>query len=128
MAIRYTIIIVIFAIILLYFVGGYLHARRRLKKGLPLKRYHRWMVRRSYRQQQPQGNVYYNPNQPGYPMQPYQGQPPPPAYNTYAPPPPAYAPPEGASKAMADQNYTRSQFGQQGESSGPAPPPPAARY
>ncbi|SMR52753.1 unnamed protein product [Zymoseptoria tritici ST99CH_1E4] len=121
-AIRYTIIIVILAIILLYFVGGYFHARRRMKKGLPLKRYHRWMVRRQYRQQQhaaPQYNAYYqDPNQQGYPMQPYGNNPPPP----YVAPPPAYAPPEGASKAMADQNYTH--LAQAGGPSGP--PPPAA--
>lgn len=106
MAIRYTIICVIFASILLYFVGGYLHARRRLRKGLPPLAYHRWMVQRSVRYQQPVYNPYaqHDPYSQGYNMPGY--QPPPPAYQ---PPqrdaPPAYTPPQGASKAMADQNW-----------------------
>ena len=40
----------------------------------------------------------------GYPMEGY--PPPPPAYNAADAPPPVYQPPEGASKAMADQNIS----------------------
>ncbi|KAI7360065.1 hypothetical protein KC320_g37 [Hortaea werneckii] len=49
MAVRYTIVGLLFAALLLFFVGGYFHARRRLQKGLPPLSYHRWMVGRAYR-------------------------------------------------------------------------------
>lgn len=105
---RYAIICVIFAAILVYFIGGYYHAKRRLKKGQPPLAYHRWMVRSSVRYQQPQYQPRYqygpDPYQEGYVMHGYAPPPnPPPAYHGDAPP--AYMPPEGASKAMADQNY-----------------------
>ena len=114
MAVRYAVICVIFAAILLYFLGGYWHARRRLQKGQPPLAYHRWMVNRSVRYRQPQHHQHQaTPFQPYYPRDPYQEgyqlngyappNNPPPAYHGDAPP--AYAPPEGASKAMADQNY-----------------------
>ncbi|KAM3419859.1 hypothetical protein BST61_g3188 [Cercospora zeina] len=108
-AVRYALICVILAIILLYFVGGYLHARSRLKKGQPPLAYHRWMVQRSARYERPahqQSSYPYGPDPyaQGYAMHGYAPPPnPPPAYHGDAPP--AYYPPEGASKAMADQNY-----------------------
>lgn len=128
MAVRYTIIILIFASIVIFFLGGYWHAQRRIRQGLPPLPYHAWMVRKAYRRQQPQYN--YNPyyQQPG-PYQQQQGYamhenepplPPPP----YTAPPPAYAPPVGASKAMADQTFHAVE--RPGESSLP-PLPPAAR-
>jgi len=133
MAVRYAVICVIFAAILLYFLGGYWHARHRLSKGQPPLAYHRWMVNRTVRYQQPQHQAapyrpYQHgpdPYQEGYVMHRY--APPPPAYHGDAPP--AYAPPEGASKAMADQNYhaplpeTRNE-GESSTSSTTAPLPP----
>ncbi|EME79123.1 uncharacterized protein MYCFIDRAFT_34795, partial [Pseudocercospora fijiensis CIRAD86] len=106
-ALRYTVICIIFASILLFFLGGYVHAKRRLRKGLPLLGYHRWMMRRSVRegqQYQYQQPVYSDPYQDGYSMHGY--APPPPAYHRFDDAPPAYVPPPaGASKAMADQHY-----------------------
>lgn len=111
MAVRYTVICIILASILLFFLGGYIHAKRRMRKGVPLLAYHRWMVHRSvrYQYQQPvynpyNGNAVHDPYQEGYAMHGY--APPPPAYHRYGDAPPAYAPnPAGASKAMADQNF-----------------------
>jgi hypothetical protein len=39
--IKWIILGVFFAVFMLWFVGGYIHAKQRLKKGLPLLRYHR---------------------------------------------------------------------------------------
>lgn len=39
-AIKWAIVGSIFAFFILFFVGGYLHARRRMKKGLAPRRYH----------------------------------------------------------------------------------------
>jgi hypothetical protein len=39
--IKWIILGVFFAIFMLWFVGGYIHAKQRLKKGLPLLGYHR---------------------------------------------------------------------------------------
>lgn len=130
-AVRYALICVILAIILLYFVGGYCHARSRLKKGQPPLAYHRWMVQRSARYEQPQHQQSYpyrpDPYAQGYAMHGYAPPPnPPPAYHGDAPP--AYYPPEGASKAMADQNYqVPPRPENQGESSTAATAPQAPR-
>ncbi|KAK5172304.1 uncharacterized protein LTR77_003942 [Saxophila tyrrhenica] len=126
MAVRYAIVAILFAALLLFFVGGYYHAQRRVRRGLPPLTYHRWMVRRSYYyppQQQPQ---YPYPARNSYGMEGY--PPPPPAYNNYEAPPPVYQPPQGASKAMADQNWRET--GRPGEGSGSAgvaAPGPAAQ-
>ena len=129
---RYAIVIILFAAILLYFVGGYIHAKRRVRKGLPPLRYHRWMAQRrmaprSYNQQyyQPQGHP-----GPGYQMENY--APPPPAYTSADAPPPVYQPPEGGSKVMADQSYTPLQpwpqrEGETSSSAGLAAPSAATR-
>lgn len=132
MAVRYAIIGVLFALILLYFIGGYYHARRRLSRNLPPLPYHRWMVRSRLR-----GPVYAHA-MPTY-QQPYYSQaqgyhapqgsqgggyaPPPPAYGMHEAPPPVYQPPAGGSKVAADQHYVAV-----GEASngGPAAPAPAA--
>lgn len=134
MAVRYTVITILFAAILLYFIGGYWHAQRRLRAGLPPLSYHAWMIRRSHRyrhqnpyQQQPfpPYNHGQQPEAAGYAMPGYPQ--PPPAYNAFGAPPPAYQPPEGGSKAMADQNYS-APVNREGESSqAPPPPPPVAR-
>ncbi|KAK4498818.1 hypothetical protein PRZ48_009328 [Zasmidium cellare] len=125
MAIRYTIIILIFASLVLFFLGGYYHAQRRLRKGLPPLPYHAWMVRR----RQPRYNYYQQPHpyyqhpgpQQAYAMHENEPPLPPPPYMA---PPPAYAPPAGASKAMADQTFHPVE--RSGEASLP-PLPPAAR-
>jgi hypothetical protein len=111
MAVRYAIIALLFALILVYFIGGYYHAKRRASKGLPPLAYHRWMVNRrsrnNYNQQYynpvPYAQPYYQSHDNSYGMQGY--APPPPAYDGYAAPPPVYQPPQGGSKVAADQNY-----------------------
>jgi hypothetical protein len=123
---RYIILCVLFTLLLGYFVGGYAHARRRLKKGLAPLPYHRWMVQRKVQYARPQQQHYtpygpysHDPYAEGYQM--HGTGPPPPAYQRDGPP--AYAPPEGASKVMADQHYHHPPpaplSGEEGESSVP---------
>ncbi|KAH8592096.1 hypothetical protein B0O99DRAFT_518210 [Bisporella sp. PMI_857] len=100
---------VFFAIIFLfsaYMIGGYLHAKRRIKKGLPPLAYHRWLLNRQQRArfdpnyQNPQ--AYYSPYRPDggqYGMHPM----PPPMYNPNEPPPPVYQPPAGGTKVDPSQ-------------------------
>jgi len=105
--------------LLLFFVGGYFHAQRRMKKGLPPLRYHKWMVPRRQRERffPPSQRVYYHQapygHGPAMPLQNY--GPPPPAYgeHDYVPP---YAPPQGGSKVNPDQSYEHNQ------QSGPSQP------
>lgn len=40
-AIKFAILASIFVVFVAYFLGGYLHAQRRIKKGLPPLAYHR---------------------------------------------------------------------------------------
>jgi len=40
-AVKYAIVTSILVIFLAFLIGGYLHAKRRMKKGLPLLAYHR---------------------------------------------------------------------------------------
>jgi len=133
-AIKWAVIAAIFLFFLVFFVGGYLHATRRMKKGLAPLRYHRWMLPRRHRlafyQAHPEipnpyaRTAYYTPGYgahgPAYPMGPYGQQypPPPPAYgeNDYVPP---YPGPEGGSKVIPDQrnvNVTMTEQGQRQES------------
>nr|OQO04088.1 hypothetical protein B0A51_18464 [Rachicladosporium sp. CCFEE 5018] len=125
MAVRYAIITLIFALLVGYFLGGYLHAKRRVSKGLPPLAYHRWMVnRRTSRYAAPSQQWYSQPyyqnggnqgyNAGSYGMQGF--APPPPAYEGHVAPPPVYQPPQGGSKVAADQNYVPVQ--RAGESSG----------
>ncbi|KAH9827480.1 Chitin synthesis regulation, resistance to Congo red [Teratosphaeria destructans] len=121
MAVRYTIVAIIFAAIFLYFIGGYWHARRRARKGLAPLPYHRWM----YRWQQPYDSetrwqTYQQPGQ-TYQMESYPM--PPPAYNPAEAPPPVYQPPEGGSKVLADQSYVHVRP-VEGPNNQPLPPPP----
>ncbi|GAB7341590.1 hypothetical protein MBLNU457_7797t1 [Dothideomycetes sp. NU457] len=103
LAVRYIIFIALFFLFVFYFLGGYIHARRRILAGKPPLAYHRWMVRRQEwrwsQQQQHNSDPYRQPG--SYPMQSF--QPPPPAYNQWDAPP-VYQPPAGGSKTMADQN------------------------
>jgi len=125
MALRYAIVALLFGSVLLFFLIGYIHARRRMRKGLPLLPYHRWMVRnRAYYADE----RYVTYQQPGraYVMENY--APPPPAYNPSDAPPPVYQPPEGGSKVIADQNVVRVQSvaGETSQGNAFATPPPAA--
>ncbi|KAL8835950.1 MAG: hypothetical protein Q9170_003107 [Blastenia crenularia] len=99
-AIKWAVVAAIFFGIALFFAGGYLHARRRVRRNQAPLRYHR------------------NP----YEMQAY--PPPPPIYSSSdstayhqndLPPPPRYEAPQGASKTNPDQQYAA-----------PPGPPPAA--
>ncbi|EMC94997.1 hypothetical protein BAUCODRAFT_72021, partial [Baudoinia panamericana UAMH 10762] len=92
-AVRYAVVAVLFAAILLFFVGGYLHARHRIRKGLPPLRYHKWMVqqRMIYVQSAPMTHNRYSAHD-GYAMEHY--PPPPPAYTAGDAPPPVYQPPD----------------------------------
>ncbi|KAL9623781.1 MAG: hypothetical protein Q9160_002012 [Pyrenula sp. 1 TL-2023] len=113
-AVKWGIVGAIFLFALIYVVGGYLHAQRRMKKGLRPLAYHRFLVSRSQRARfEPMNNYTFTPVNNGYAMNGYPA--PPPAYNPAYPPPPNYMPPEGASKAAPAQ----------GEYAPPAGPPPA---
>ena len=117
MATRYAIVAFLFGAILLFFVGGYYHAKRRLRKGQAPLPYHRWMVRRQYYYPtQPRYAYPPDPNGPSYGMEGY--PPPPPAYNNAEAPPPVYQPPQGATKAMADQNFAQTNRAGEGSGSG----------
>ncbi|KAL1304003.1 hypothetical protein AAFC00_000444 [Neodothiora populina] len=139
--VRYAVVAAIFFCIIVFVLGAYYHATRRIRRGLQPLPYHRWLVRRSRwdpHRQPPQQNTYaYYANNPSQsqPMYPMNGngaqqQPPP---NGWAPPPPAYGqhvwdtppvyqPPPGASKASADQ--TVSEVNRlNGEGSSDLPPP-----
>jgi len=92
-------------IFLLWFLGGYLHAQRRMKKGLPPLRYHKFLVPYAQRAQfdlglQNQFSFYRAQNQ-GYGMD----ETPPPIYDPNHVPPPTYQPPEGPFKVHANQDY-----------------------
>ncbi|KZM22201.1 uncharacterized protein EKO05_0002124 [Ascochyta rabiei] len=103
----------LFGIFMLWCIGGYIHARRRLKAGKPLLAYHRllvsWQERKRYGQA-PQNpfpsyatqNAY--PNHPPY-QQRTDGSWPeaPPLYNG-GDAPPGYGAPPGASKANPNQS------------------------
>lgn len=124
-AVRYTIVSILFFLLIAYFAGGYLHARRRLRKNLPPLAYHRWMVKRYSSHHDPtHPRYYYHPHgAPMYHQNPYYGNgqqqqhpdfigmqssthaPPPPAYNAGDAPPPVYQPPVGSSKVAADQSF-----------------------
>ncbi|KAF2869427.1 hypothetical protein BDV95DRAFT_608973 [Massariosphaeria phaeospora] len=115
--IKWVIFMVFVFVFLGWFVGGYLHAKKRLQQGKPLLAYHRWLisyrVRRQYGQT-PQNHFTFYASQPPYGQpngQPY-GQradgthsEPPPMYNGNDAPPGYYAPPPaGAMKMEPHQN------------------------
>lgn len=106
MAVRYAIVAVLLGSVLLFFLIGYYHAKRRLAKGQSPLAYHRWMTRQPvYRPTQQQHRYHYRREPPtyGYPMETY--APPPPAYNTAEELPPVYQPPQGGAKTMADESF-----------------------
>ena len=136
-------------LVMLYLIVGYLHAKRRIRKGLVPFRYHRvglppnhissfltssqFLLSRkeraqhdpSYRQSLPDYSVY-RPDQ--YGMHAY----PPPVYDPNAPAPPSYQPPAGATKVDPSQSRTEPTDNQPAlgepspEYAPPLGPPPAA--
>ncbi|KAM0335284.1 hypothetical protein ACHAQA_000329 [Verticillium albo-atrum] len=122
--VKWSLFLAFVVFITVYLVGGYFHAKRRLKKGLLPLRYHRWMVKRSvlaqvdprYAYPQPTYYATYRPGADGYGMQ--NMPPPPPMYDPSAARPPMYVPPEGGSKVDPSQGYGRESFAP------PAGPPP----
>jgi hypothetical protein len=120
--IKWSILAAIFFFFMAWFVGGYMHAMRRLRAGKPLLAYHRWLVPYKQRQrygQAPQNHFTFYAAQP----QPYGQRPdgtypePPPLYTNDAPP--QYMPPPGATKAHPMQTY---------ETHLPAAMPPAGMH
>jgi len=103
--VRWVIFLGILFLVFAFLFIGYCHARRRINKGLPPLRYHRWMLNHSQRArydpnyQHP--SAYYTPYAPGaqYNMHPM----PPPIYDPNAPMPPVYQPPAGATKVVPSQ-------------------------
>ncbi|KAI9806908.1 MAG: hypothetical protein M1833_002566 [Piccolia ochrophora] len=104
-AVKWGVLAAIVVVIFAFFVFAYLHAQRRMKKGLPPRRYHRWFVSRRQLQRfepprpAPHDQFSFYQAGPGYNMQPM----PPPAYNPNFAPPPTYQPPEGSSKTNPSQ-------------------------
>lgn len=101
--VRWVVFLVLFVLIMGYIIGGYLHARARIKKGLRPLAYHRCLVSRRERQPQyhnewTQGAYgQYQPN--AYMMA---NMAPPPVYDPNRPP--VYTvPPEGGSKVGLSQ-------------------------
>ncbi|KAK3301013.1 uncharacterized protein B0H64DRAFT_29208 [Chaetomium fimeti] len=102
----------------LYLLVGYVHAQKRIKKGLPPLSYHRFLVSRATLARV---DPRYRPVQPGavyiptaaernyYDMQAM----PPPVYDPNAPRPPMYEPPSGSTKIEPYQQQQGVQQSQQ---------------
>ncbi|KAF7546236.1 hypothetical protein G7Z17_g8587 [Cylindrodendrum hubeiense] len=94
--VKWTVFITLTVLFMVWVIGGYMHAKSRLKKGLPLLAYHRCLVSRRVRAQHdpsyqyPQPAYYPPPN--GYQMYNM----PPPVYDPSRPP--VYEPPAGGTK------------------------------
>ena len=140
MTTRYAIVALLFFVLLAFFVGGYYHAKSRIRKGLQPLAYHRWMVKGNAtrtafypppaRQPYSRDAYYHRPgDHQDYAMEHY--PPPPPAYNNAEVPPPTYqptpGPPPGATKAMADQSFSETNRVGESAGAGPAMPQAAAR-
>ncbi|KAF2707524.1 hypothetical protein K504DRAFT_383174 [Pleomassaria siparia CBS 279.74] len=132
--IKWAILGGMFLFFMAWFFGGYIHAKSRMKKGLPLLAYHRWLVPYPERRrfgQVPQNHFTFYAQQPGYgPQSSQQQQQPmytqrpdgtypdaPPLYNNNDAPP-GYAVPAGATKTNPNQH------GVEMPQYGVAPPPP----
>ncbi|RWA09316.1 hypothetical protein EKO27_g5797 [Xylaria grammica] len=129
--VKYTIFFTFLVLLLGWVVGGRIHAKRRLKKGLKPLGYHAWLLSRHERAQvdpafaypQPVYRpVYGNNGTPGgggeyYTMYPM----PPPVYDPNRPP--VYDGPPVGSKV--DPVQERAQAPMQGDYAPPAGPPPA---
>ncbi|KIV89768.1 hypothetical protein PV10_07147 [Exophiala mesophila] len=138
--IKWSVIAFLVIACLAFFLGAYLHARRRMAKGQPPLRYHRWLVPRrsryAFAQAHPEHAHHFSfyrnarPGQYGYaPGQTYQ-------MGHYGAPPPAYHEPEyvpvytpaAPNKTDPNQTYTAppATDGSQPYGAGPSQPPPAA--
>ncbi|KAF2442437.1 hypothetical protein P171DRAFT_433930 [Karstenula rhodostoma CBS 690.94] len=130
--VKWAILASFFLFFFAWFLGGYLHAKARLRKGKPLLAYHRWLVsyqdRKRYGQTMQNQYSYYA--QPPYAQQQqaYTPRPdgtwtePPPVYNGDAPPGYMPPPPPGASKMDPNQAPGNVEMGWH-----PAPPPMGAQ-
>ncbi|PHH89749.1 hypothetical protein CDD83_5338 [Cordyceps sp. RAO-2017] len=106
--VKWIIFLILFTLIMGYILGGYLHARARLRKGLPPLAYHRCLVGRRTAhpppQQQygwPQNNYgYYQPN--AYHMNDMNA---PPVYDPNRPP--VYMPPPDGGSKVDPSQWTR---------------------
>ncbi|KAF1359378.1 hypothetical protein EJ07DRAFT_178394 [Lizonia empirigonia] len=123
MIIKWAILGSLFAMFMLWLIGGYVHAKRRLKAGKPLLAYHRflvpWQERKRYGQTPQNHFTFYatqNPYQNGAAYQQQQGggwAEPPPQYNG-SDAPPQYFVPGGATKASPDQGGQQMEMPQYG--------------
>ncbi|KAJ4295954.1 hypothetical protein N0V88_004656 [Collariella sp. IMI 366227] len=136
---KWSIFLGIILVVGTYLLLGYLHAQRRIQKGLPPLAYHRFLVSRAtlaridprYRPPQTANIRPYNPDNQYLDMYAM----PPPVYDPNAPRPPAYEPPVGSTKVEPDQQRDAEQS-QQSQSQQPtgehveyplppgSPPPP----
>jgi len=129
--VRWAILIGILVVVFTFLFIGNCHARRRLSRGLPPLRYHRWMLSRNQRARYDPNYAppapYYNPYQrEGYNMNAM----PPPIYDPSHPMPPVYQPPTGGTKVAPSQFTTSRPVGETDPSPSyeapPGPPPGAA--
>ncbi|KAF3001429.1 hypothetical protein E8E13_007826 [Curvularia kusanoi] len=112
MIIKWAILGGLFLIFMLWFIGGFIHAKRRLKAGKPLLGYHRFLVsyqdRKRYGQTPQNHFTFYATQNPYQQRPPYQQRQdgswpePPPMYNGTDAPPQYFAPP-GATKMNPNQ-------------------------
>ncbi|OIW24002.1 hypothetical protein CONLIGDRAFT_564448, partial [Coniochaeta ligniaria NRRL 30616] len=120
-----------------YMLIGYMHAKKRIARGLPPLAYHRWLVSRGqlarvdprYAYPAPAGFATYRPPQNEYGMYSM----PPPVYDPNAPRPPMYYGPPAAEQDVGtkvDPDQSRGQHQQPAvtteEYEAPAGPPPSA--
>ncbi|KAG5920676.1 hypothetical protein E4U61_007612 [Claviceps capensis] len=140
--VRWVIFFLLLSLVLLYVVGGTLHAKKRIRNGQEPLAYHRFLVKRHFREPpanqqwpngQQQGYYYFQQQpqqsgfqQPAYPMNDM----PLPAYDPNRPP--VYSgPPEGGSKVDPSQNRAPTQRAQESneapEYAPPQGPPPPNR-
>ncbi|KAK4043694.1 hypothetical protein C8A01DRAFT_12786 [Parachaetomium inaequale] len=111
--VKWSLFLGIIVAIGLYLLLGYMHAQRRMKKGLPPLGYHRFLVSRAalaqvdprYRPPQPSNIYRYTPEQHYYDMNTM----PPPVYDPNAPRPPMYEPPAGSTKIEPNQQQQQQQ-------------------
>ncbi|KAH9879302.1 hypothetical protein J1614_002741 [Plenodomus biglobosus] len=129
--IKWIVLITFFLIFFGWFVGGYIHAKHRLRKGLPLLAYHGFLVSRSQRRRYGQAGppqnhfTFYQTQNPYQPNAAYVqrqdgawAEPPPLYQNSDAPP--QYYPPPRATKMDPNQRggVELPQYGVPGQQSG----------
>lgn len=129
--VKWSIFLGLLALISLYLILGYAHAKRRMNKGLPPLGYHRFLVSRAqlarvdprYAYPQPAAyGTYYPPNG-GYGMYAM----PPPVYDPNAPRPPMYDGAKIDPNQSRTEQTTRPAEQQAPDYEAPAGPPPGVR-